>query len=297
MDLFIPREVYKAVDKRTDREVALKKILNRAEQEGFPITALREIKLLKNLHHSNIVDLIDMVYERDNDGQMVSVFMEFGYMDHDLTGLLERKDVFFSLPQIKCYLQQLLHGLKYLHERTILHRDIKGSNILLNNRGEVRLTDFGLSRPLEEGRREYTPGVFTRWYRPPELLLGSRVYDTSADMWGVGCIIAEMFIKKPLFPGDGDFHQLELISRLCGTPSDDTMPGFSSLPNAEKIQLPVFRRRINEHFEKLDPLARDLIDKILVLDPKKRIGAAEALKHSFFTTVPLPALPQRYFGS
>jgi serine/threonine-protein kinase BUR1 len=217
----------------------------------------------------------------------------FSYLDHDLTGLLERKEIVFSLSQTKCYMSQLLHGLKYLHEHQVLHRDIKGSNILLNNRGELRLTDFGLSRPLEEGRKEYTPGVYTRWYRPPELLMGSKQYGPSADMWGVGCILAEMFIKRPLFPGDDDFEQIQQLSRVCGTPSSQTIPNFDTFPNSKKLHLPVYRRRVREHFEKLDPLAIDLIDKLLVLDPKKRLSAKEALDHSFFSTPPLPALPQR----
>jgi serine/threonine-protein kinase BUR1 len=264
------------------------------EQEGFPITAIREIKLLKNLHHPNIIDLIEMAYEfSSGENKILSIYMVFSYMDHDLTGLLERKEIIFSLPQAKCYMSQLLHGLKYLHERQVLHRDIKGSNILLNNRGELRLTDFGLSRPLEEGRKEYTPGVYTRWYRPPELLMGSKQYGNSADMWGVGCILAEIFIKRPLFPGDDDFEQIQQVSRVCGTPSSQTMSNFEAFPNSKKLHLPVFRRKIREHFEKLEPLAVDLIDKLLVLDPKNRLSAKEALEHSFFTALPLPALPQR----
>lgn len=163
--------------------VALKKILWRAEQEGFPITALREIKLLKQLRNPNVVELLDMAAGRGDDG---GIFMVFPYMDHDLTGLLEVEHIKFSLSQIKCYMKQLLEGIKYLHRCSILHRDIKGSNILLNNRGELRVTDFGLARPMEENKKHYTPGVVTRWYRPPELLFGATEYGPSVDLWGAG---------------------------------------------------------------------------------------------------------------
>lgn len=287
--------MYRAVHLKSGKEVALKKVLNRVEQEGFPITAIREIKLLKNLHHANVIDLQEMVFEQEQvTGSISSIYMSFSYMEHDLTGLLQDKSIRFSIPQIKCYMSQMLNGLRYLHEHHILHRDIKGSNVLLNNRGELRVTDFGLSRPMEEGRREYTPGVFSRWYRPPELLLGTREYDTSADMWGMGCILAEMFLKRPLFPGEDDFSQLETIAKLCGTPSSETIPNMSSYPLASKVHIPVYKRKLREMGEIGDVLARDLIDKLLVLDAKKRLSAKAALEHSFFTTSPLPALPQRY---
>lgn len=279
---------------KSGKEVALKKVLSRAEQEGFPITAVREIKLLKHLHHANVIDLQEMVFEQDTEtGNIPGIYMSFSYMEHDLTGLLQDKDIRFTLPQIKCYMSQILHGLKYLHDHQILHRDIKGSNILLNNRGELRVTDFGLSRPMEDGRKEYTPGVYSRWYRPPELLLGSREYDSSADMWGVGCILAEMFLKRPLFPGEDDFSQLEVISKLCGTPSSETIPNFTTYPMASKVHIAVYKRKLKDITEIGDVLARDLIDKLLVLDAKKRLSAKTALDHAFFSTPPLAALPQR----
>lgn len=177
------REVHKARHKKSGKLVALKKILCRTEQEGFPITALREIKLLKALKHPNVVELLDMA---SGGGDASELYMVFVYMDHDLTGLLEKEHIKFTIPQIKCYMKQLLEGIRYLHKCTILHRDIKGSNILLNNRGELRVTDFGLSRPLEENRKNYTPGVVTRWYRPPELLYGATEYGISVDLWGAG---------------------------------------------------------------------------------------------------------------
>lgn len=222
----------------------------------------------------------------------LEVYMVFPYMDHDLTGLLERAEIRFTIPQIKCYMKQLLEGLRYLHKSGILHRDVKGSNILLNNRGELRITDFGLARPVEENRRHYTPGVVTRWYRPPELLLGATEYDSAVDLWGAGCILAEMYIKKPLFPGQSDLNQLEIICKLCGTPSEATMKNFNALPDSNKVNFAQCKRRVIEEFGKLDAQAADLIDKLLILDPGKRITADAALGHPWFKSNPQPALPQ-----
>lgn len=219
------------------------------------------------------------------------VHMVFQFMDHDLTGLLESPEVAFTPAQVKCYMKQLLHGIRYLHGVQILHRDIKGANLLINNSGELKITDFGLARPIEEHRVHYTPGVVTRWYRPPELLLGATQYTTAVDMWGAGCILGEMLIKKPLLPGQSDLGQLEIIAKLCGTISEATMAGFAALPDAGKVKLPVMRRKVMETFAKHDPLAADLMDRLLQVDPAKRLTAAKALEHEWFTTAPLPALP------
>lgn len=231
------------------------------------------------------------IHVLDNSADDGGVYMVFDFMDHDLTGLLESPEIRFSIPQIKLYMKQLLSGLKYLHGVDILHRDIKGANLLLNNSGELKITDFGLARPVEEGRVHYTPGVVTRWYRPPELLYGASKYNSSVDMWGAGCILGEMLIKKPLLPGESDLHQLDLIAQLCGTPSEESMPGCSSLPDFAKVKLPMCKRRVLDAFAKPDRLAADLMDKLLQLDPAKRLTASQALEHEFFKSAPFAALP------
>lgn len=192
-------EVHKARSRKNGAVVALKKILMHNEKDGFPITALREIKLLKMLSHVNILRLEEMAVERNKgEGRKRAVlYMVTPYMDHDLSGLLDNPDVRFTEPQIKCYMLQLLEGLRYLHASHILHRDMKAANLLINNRGILQIADFGLARHYDEpvpqpgqgngeARRDYTTLVVTRWYRPPELLLQLRRYTPAIDMWGAG---------------------------------------------------------------------------------------------------------------
>lgn len=194
-------EVHRARSKKTGAIVALKKILMHNEKDGFPITALREIKLLKLLNHKNVLKLEEMAvekYQKSGGGkERFFMYMVTPYMDHDLSGLLENPKITFTEPQIKCYMLQLLEGVRYLHANHILHRDMKAANLLINNKGILQIADFGLARhydgevPVEhrgggEGRRDYTVLVVTRWYRPPELLLQLRKYTTAIDIWGVG---------------------------------------------------------------------------------------------------------------
>jgi serine/threonine-protein kinase BUR1 len=194
-------EVHRAKSKKTGKTFALKKILMHNEKDGFPITALREIKLLKLLSHNNILRLEEMSVEpqisKDKKKRAI-MYMVTPYMDHDLSGLLENPDVpKFTEPQIKCYMLQLLEGTAYLHDQHILHRDMKAANLLINNKGILQIADFGLARHYHEdvpvakggggpGHREYTTLVVTRWYRPPELLLGMKKYTSAIDLWGVG---------------------------------------------------------------------------------------------------------------
>ena len=174
-----------------------------------------------------------------------------------------------------------------------MHRDLKGANLLVNNKGELKITDFGLARPIEENRIKYTPGVVTRWYRPPELLFGSDIYNESIDIWGAGCIIAEMYLRKPLFGASSDLDQLKLVSYYCGTPTEETYPGVTELPDYSKVQLKMEKRSLREYLEtkKLDDPVIDLVDRMLVMDPKQRITARDAIEHEYFKTDPLPCLP------
>jgi serine/threonine-protein kinase BUR1 len=298
-------EVSKARSKKTGQIVALKKILMHNEKDGFPITALREIKLLKQLDHVNVLKLEEMAVERPKKAtSKTSMFMVTPYMDHDLSGLLENPDVTFSIAQIKCYMKQLLEGCAYLHENKILHRDMKAANLLINNRGILQIADFGLARPYDDeppkpgqgggvATREYTTLVVTRWYRPPELLLQLRKYTTAIDMWGVGCVFGEMFKHKPILTGDSDLNQAELIFGLLGSPNEENMPGWRELPGAEAImEFEPTTPSIDRQFRDLAPDALSLLKDLLKLDWRRRINAIDALKHPYFHQSPYPARPE-----
>ncbi|ORZ36082.1 kinase-like domain-containing protein [Catenaria anguillulae PL171] len=262
-------EVHKAVRRSTKEFVALKKIRmevcdkeGRWERTDFPFTAVREIKLLKQLKHPNIISVIDMAVEAfgTHQNDKPEIYLVFPYMEGDLCGILDDPRVILDMGTIKAYMQQLLDGLHYLHYNNIIHRDLKSANILLNNRGELRIADFGLARQFEPVRRpEMTAVVVTRWYRAPELLLGIRRYTVAIDMWAFGCILAEMITRKPLFPGQdhtagkdevtGEIGQLKLIYEFCGAPTDpdldEIMQGERELRSAAKMvdRVPYFSSR------------------------------------------------------
>ncbi|SPR00011.1 unnamed protein product (mitochondrion) [Plasmodiophora brassicae] len=276
------------------RLVALKKVRMAFENQGFPITAIREIKILQALEHENIIQLNDVVASTDSalDRENSSVVMVFPFMDHDLTGLLENPNVKLSMPQIKYYLRCILQGLNHCHNKKILHRDVKGPNVLISNTGEVKLADFGLARFVNTDE-EYTSNVVTLWYRPPELLYGARKYGPAVDMWSIGCVFAEMLTAAPAFPGATELDQIDRIFRLCGTPTPESWPGFTKLPGYQKLRMKnVYPRTFEARFAKYGSLVLDLLSKLLELDPAKRISAREALQHDFFWTEPLPMDPK-----
>ena len=299
-------EVYKAEARASGQIVAMKKILMHNEKDGFPITALREIKLLKMLSHPNVLKLEEMAVERNRgEGRKLKaiMYMVTPYMDHDLSGLLDNPNVQFSEPQIKCYMLQLLEGVAYLHASKILHRDLKAANLLINNQGILQIADFGLARPYDddppqlgmgngEATRDYTTLVVTRWYRPPELLLQLKKYTPAIDLWGVGCVFGEMFKGRPILPGNSDVNQAQLIFDLMGSPTEDNMPGWSSLPGCEGIQS--FQHRnstLSQAFREQGSSFISLLGELLKLDWRKRINAMDALQHSYFKNHPLPAKP------
>ncbi|KAI8325357.1 Pkinase-domain-containing protein, partial [Martensiomyces pterosporus] len=289
-------EVHKAVHKATGAVVALKRVLMHNEKEGLPITAIREIKLLKSLNHPNIVPLADMLvkHESRGSGHVPSVYMVFPYMEHDLTGLLENPKIHLRVEHMKLYLRQLLEGTAYLHASKVMHRDMKASNLLVNNEGTLYIADFGLARTFNpDDKKDMTKCVVTRWYRPPELLLGERKYTTAIDMWGIGCIFAEMLLGRPVFQGKTDLDQIEQIMRVCGSPENTSWPRWQSLPDCSQIgEFARYPRRVREEFHRFGDDAVDLLDQLLQLDPERRPDAAMALKHNFFFTAPFPARPE-----
>ncbi|ORX54441.1 Pkinase-domain-containing protein [Hesseltinella vesiculosa] len=280
-------KVYKARNNITGALMALKRIRMKSDKEGFPITAMREIKLLQQLRHEHIVRLEEIMVSQG------SVYMVLEYMDHDLSGILSHPEFRFNAAHIKSLTLQILQGLAYLHGMGILHRDMKGSNLLLNQQGELKIADFGLARVFRQ-RGDYTNRVITLWYRPPELLLGATRYDASVDIWGVGCIMMELFLGKPLFNASDEIAQLHAIYKIMGTPTLDSWPDMVYLPWYEllkpKEQCPC---RFHELYSsQLSTGALALAEALLAIDPKHRPSANEALKFDYFVSEdPRPVLP------
>lgn len=209
-------------------------------------------------------------------------------MDHDLAGLLLSGKVIFNQNNVADIMHQLLDGLTYCHKNNFLHRDIKCSNILVNNDGKVKLADFGLARLYnsDDVERPYTNKVITLWYRPPELLLGEERYGKPVDVWSCGCILGELFTREPMFRGPTEIAQLEKIFSVCGTPTNSTWPDANKLrdyPNYKPKKN--YPRKLRSDYAHLPELALDLLDKMLLLDPKQRISAEDALNHEWFMQV------------
>lgn len=288
--------VYKAKDLKNNNYVALKKIdLTLQEADGFPITAIREIKLLRKLTHPNIIRLLEIITTKASlkNNFRGSTILVFEYMEHDFVGLI-RSHVKFKISQIKLIIQQILEGLQYLHINNIVHRDLKPANILLNNKGEVKLADFGLARQFtQHPDSRYTNKVVTLWYRAPELLLGTRQYSYKVDTWSIGCILGELLLEEVLFRGDKEPREMELIYELCGSPNLETWPEASTLPNyAEFAPKKDYEYKLRTHMQvkrsDLSEEVLDLLEKLLCLNPKNRYNTEETLNHRFFTMDPLP---------
>jgi len=287
-------EVYKATPPpemsiESGELLALKKVRLENEKEGFPITAVREIKILRQLKHKNIIKLREIVTDKqeavDFRKDKGSFYLVFDFMEHDLMGLLDSGLVKFTEGLNASIMRQIMEGLAYCHERNFLHRDIKCSNILMNNRGQVKLADFGLARlyNAEDKERPYTNKVITLWYRPPELLLGEERYGPAIDVWSCGCILGELFERKPLFQANEEFAQLMVISKMCGTPCPSVWPEVIHLPGFQSLKPKrQYPRRVREHFSSpllgMPTSALELLDGMLALDPSKRLSAKEALE-------------------
>lgn len=281
--------VYRARDLKSGDIVALKKIRMEREKEGLPVCSVREIALLMQLKHRHVVELTDVVVGRD----LESMFLVMKYCEQDLASLIDHMKVPFTESQVKCIMLQLLDGLKYMHNHFIIHRDLKVSNLLLTDKGCLKIADFGLARTAGEPTKPLTPKVVTLWYRAPEVLFGAEMYTTSLDMWSVGCIFGELLNNKPLMPGKSEANQIELIANLLGSPNEAIWPGFSSLPLAKKLN-PVQQpyNNLNHKFHWLSDEGSTLLNEFLMYNPEKRISAATAFRSPYFRQKPLPVDPE-----
>ncbi|KAK5088113.1 serine/threonine protein kinase, CMGC, CDC2/CDK subfamily [Lithohypha guttulata] len=280
-------KVFKAIHIFTKDLVALKKIRMEGERDGFPITAVREIKLLQNLRHNHVVELMEVMVEKNE------CFMVFEYMSHDMTGLINHPTFKLSDAHKKDLGRQMFEGLEFLHRRCVMHRDIKAANLLISNRGQLKYADFGLARFYTKSRKlDYTNRVITIWYRPPELLLGETQYGPAVDIWSAACVFMEMFTRKAIFPGEGgELSQLDKIYNMLGTPSKTEWPGIAEMPWYELMHPATAttssgekRKRLFEqqYSDVLSPAAMDLVSQIFQYDPAQRPDAATILEHDYF---------------
>lgn len=274
-------KVFKAIHIYTEDKVALKRIRMEGEKDGFPVTAVREIKLLQHLRHNNVVSLLEVMVEKNE------CFMVFEYLSHDLTGLINHPTFTLTEAHKKDLAKQMFDGLQYLHHRGVLHRDIKAANILISNRGQLKYADFGLARFFSKSRQlDYTNRVITIWYRPPELLLGDTRYGPAVDIWSAACVFMEMFTKKAVFPGDGkELNQLDKLYSSLGTPTRAEWPGIVDMPWVELMGPTERKKRVFEdtYRDFLSPGALNLMCQIFQYDPAKRPTADEVLAHAYFT--------------
>lgn len=208
-------------------------------------------------------------------------------MDTDLEVIIRDNSILLTPGHIKAYILMTLQGLEYLHSNWILHRDLKPNNLLIDGKGVLKITDFGLAKTFGSPNRIMTNQVVTRWYRSPELLFGARLYGTGVDIWALGCIIAELLLRVPFLQGDTDLGQLSKIFEVCGTPNEEIWPGVTSLPDHV-----VFRDMAGIPFKEIFSAAGDdllrLLTWSLVLDPAKRCTATQALKTPYIGNHPPP---------
>ncbi|KAI4277780.1 MAG: hypothetical protein L6R35_006133 [Caloplaca aegaea] len=275
--------VSRAKEVATGEIVALKKLKLMNDYEGFPVTGLREIQTLMASKHPNIVTLREVVMgDKLND-----VFLVMDFLEHDLKTLQEDMMEPFLPSEIKTLLLQLTSAVGYLHSNWILHRDLKTSNILMNNRGQIKIADFGMARYYSDPPPKLTQLVVTLWYRGPELLLGAENYGAEVDMWSVGCIFGELLLKEPLLQAKNE------IFELCGLPTETSWPGFRRLPNARSLRLPPSDARntgsvLRAKFPFLTFAGTQLLSSLLTLNPASRPSASEVLSHAYFKEDPRP---------
>lgn len=286
-------KVFKGLNVYTKGQVALKRIRMEGERDGFPVTAIREVKLLQSLRHTNIVNLEEVMVERND------CFMVFEYLSHDLTGLLNHPTFKLDDAQKKDLAKQLFDGLDYLHIRGVLHRDIKAANILVSNEGVLKLADFGLARFYAKHHNlNYTNRVITIWYRSPELLLGETQYTAAVDVWSAACVMVEIFTKHAIFPGDGtELSQLDKIYNIMGTPNLKDWPGLVDMAWFELLKPLAKKKNVfaDKYQSRVTPAAFELLSAMFRFDPAKRPNAAEVLQHAYFTTEePLPKQAVEY---
>mmetsp|Transcript_99654 Transcript_99654/g.187498 ORF Transcript_99654/g.187498 Transcript_99654/m.187498 type:complete len:504 (-) Transcript_99654:47-1558(-) len=290
--------VWRATCKKTGQTVAIKRVMVRNERDGFPLTAIREIRALYRLKQNNIVNLIEVVA----DPEKAEAFLVFEYCPSDLTGLMAYRKQRLKMGEIKCLIKQLMNAVDFCHMNGIMHRDLKPSNVLITARGELKLCDFGLSR-IFSGSGNFSTRVITLWYRPAELLLGTRTYDQSVDVWSCGCMLGELLTGYPMFPESSETRVFVAIANKLA-PVEDLWPvELRMLPQWNKLWSVKQQFTGNEEpsdvvkafFREVARLygqeSSELLRSTLELEPSKRISSEAVLRHSWFFRDPMPCQP------
>ncbi|KAK3182842.1 hypothetical protein Dsin_030128 [Dipteronia sinensis] len=271
--------VSKYEDCYTGDIVAIKKIKIKNPLEGIPSSVVREVSLMRELDHENIIRLLDVLSSKE------SIDLVFEFMDGDLRDFMTNQPDAMNSCSIKKYLHQILCGLAYCHSHKILHRDLKPRNFLIYcSKDIVKIADFGLARPIDDSLDEYTASLATMRYMAPERLLGHGRYSTPVDVWSVACIFAEMVTRQPLCHARSAINQLFSIFKIMGTPEEETLPGYNSFCRDHLGFFPPKKtpKDLAKVVPGLEPTGIDLLQKMLCLDSRKRITAQEALKHEYF---------------
>lgn len=282
--------VCSAVNKETGKKLAIKKIPKAFEDLIDAKRILREVKLLRHFKHDNIVGLRDLIPSPEGT-PFDDIYIVLDFMETDLHKIIYSKNELTD-EHIQYFTYQMLRGLKFIHSAHVIHRDLKPSNLLLNGNCDLKICDFGLARGVkDEVDYELTEYVVTRWYRAPEVMCSCSDYDHKIDVWSVGCILAELHGRKPLFPGDDYIKQMNLIFSVLGTPSEEDMSFITNekaldyikgLKKQNKVAFADLYKDANVH-------ALDLMEKMLTFNPRKRISVTEALAHPYFKALHNPS--------
>lgn len=278
--------VYRGREMATGRKVAIKKIKMGQFKDGLDMSALREVKYLRELKHQNVIELLDVFSSKKN----LNLVLEF--LETDLELVIKDRSLVFLPADIKSWIAMTFRGLEFCHRNFILHRDLKPNNLLIAADGQLKIADFGLARDAADPGYKMTCQVITRWYRPPELLFGCRYYSSAVDVWSVGCIFAELMLRTPYLPGESDMDQLRTTFRALGTPTEEDWPGHTKLPDYVTVgQFP--RTPLRDLFTAASADCLNLLSKCLIYEPRRRISAKDALNHPYFFALPHPSHPSK----
>lgn len=280
--------VCSAEDVITGEKVAIKKIAGIVENVIDCKRTLREMKLLRHFRHNNVIAIKDVYIPSSAGPDFQDVYIVSGLMDTDLHHIISSGQTLTD-QHYQYFTYQILSALKHIHSANVLHRDLKPSNILVNGNCDLKICDFGLARVNPEEQVNLTAYVATRWYRAPEIIISYKEYTKAVDMWSVGCVLGEILNRRPLFPGRDHLHQLHLITDVTGTPSASDLESINSDRAARRyvedhlMNKP--RKPMKELFPNANELLLDLLEKMLVFDPRKRITVEEALEHPYMESL------------